>query len=379
MPENKIFEDYVRQIDADTLTPVVQSMLQKQNLVLPGWTQTVLTEGAGGGVFNSALYRFSGTAEIPGDRSISWSVVLKMIRKLDDATPSSSHYWRREFDAYQSGWLSSLQAGNFGAPTCYVSDIFENQLACLWLEDLQDADTDWSIEKLSMVARHLGQFNGRYLTPEAVPDYPWFSKNWIRGDVDTASQFLNLLERADDNPSLALIINETRKAHCQKMYREREIFLQVLDNLPKTIQHLDAFSNNLFIVNRGEQYQTIGIDWAFVGLESIGAELVSLFWVTLFFGDLDASEIVDFEKATFDSYLAGLRDVNWKGDRDLVRLGFTSAVGLRHFGTMMYVMSDFVNSDSDAEREYPAGQLILAGNHIDSLTEEARQLINKLY
>ena len=222
------------------------------------------------------------------------------------------------------------------------------------------------------------------LHPETHLDYPWLSRDWIRGDVTMATQFLPALEHAHKYPALKLHITEERKAQCHRVYNDREIFFNALDKLPKTIQHLDAMSRNLFLINDDGTSKTVAIDWAFVGRDAIGAELVSLFWVTLNFADLDASEVAEFEQDVFTGYLDGLKDAGWKVDPNQVRLGFTSALALRHFGTMMYMLALFKDDDIFAAFVDDIGLTIeeisehwlTVGKYIDGLTNEARQLIN---
>lgn len=386
MSEVFSLDEIVRRVNVHKLTSIVRSVLKKQDIELLQWHWKSLY-GGGGGIQNSAVYRFEGSCTDPGQTMSQWSVILKIIRYQNNDDVSGSHYWKREFEAYQSGWLSNLPTDTLRAPVCYESEIITGKAVTLWLEDLEGTHQEWNRNNLAIAARHLGEFNGAYLAHEAKPNYPWLSRNWIRRDVEIASKILPHVGKSASDTFLGRVISPERTAKCHDIYKDREIFLTAIAKLPKTIQHLDAFSRNLFSITNNGQQSTIAIDWAFVGLETIGAELVSLFWVTLLFSGIEASDMADYERDLFENYIDGLKSVGLQPDRDLIRLGFTASLGLRHFGTMCYVTKAFTDETLVQEFVNNAGssydskvkQLVSVGKYIDGLTEEARQLINAIY
>ena len=386
MSEVFSLDEIVRNVNDHKLTSVVRSVLKKPDIELVQWHWKPLY-GRGGGIQNSAVYRFEGSCIDPGQTVSEWSVILKIIRYQNNDDVSGSHYWKREFEAYQSGWLNNLPTDALRAPVCYELEFITGKAVTLWLEDLEGTHQEWNRNDLARAARHLGEFNGAFLSDEAKPNYPWLSRNWIRRDVEIASNILPDMGKSASDTFLGRVISPERTAKCQDIYKDCEIFLTAIAKLPKTIQHLDAFSQNLFSTTNNGQHRTIAIDWAFVGLEAIGAELVSLFWVTLFFSAMEASDMADFEHDLFENYLDGLKSVGVQPDRDWVRLGFTASIGLRHFGTMCYATKDFTEeatvqeflNNTGSSYDSKVEQLIRVGKYIDSLTEEARQLIDALY
>lgn len=372
MSETFNFDDLVNGITAHELKPIVQKALQRQGIELGQWHRDTLM-GAGGGIGNSAVYRFAGSCVTDGE-SCEWSLILKIVRSGEDDNVSSNHYWKREFEAYQSGWLNNLSTPSLRAPICYHAEMTD-QAIVLWLEDVAGPNQKWDRHSLATAARHLGQFNGTYLTQDVQPDYPWFSKNWIRQDFENASKFIPRLGTARPDTFLSRVITPDRKAKCHAIFNEIDILLTTIDKLPKTIQHLDAFSQNLFPSNDNGQESTIAIDWAFVGREAVGAELASLFWVTLFCNEIKATDAADYERDIFENYMDGLKDAGYQPDRQSVRLGFTASTGLRHFGDMCYVTQLAPEEEVDPEW---VEQWLTAGRHIDMLTQEARQLINAI-
>jgi Phosphotransferase enzyme family len=377
------FNDYVRQIDKHTLTPIVRKALNQPMLEVTHWEWTDVS-GSGNGYGNSAVYRITGKGK-DAQQTLDWSLILKMMREQPHENPASSHYWKREYEAYQSDWLNKLPNDNFAAPRCYHAAWSRGEPAYIWLEDIRAAEECRSQERLVICARHLGQFNGIYMGTTSRPSYPWLSTDWIRQDFALATRSLAVLDAVDSNRHLQRLWHPKRKENVRRLYAERETFFAALDQLPKTVLHLDSFSRNLFMRQVDGHAQTVAIDWAFTGIETLGAELVSLVFVSLLFLDVPARAAAEFEQQAFAAYLAGLREVGWTGDEAQVRLGLTAAIGMRHVGTIMGLRSLLVNEEAvkgieatfNLSMEETLDRLNVVGEFIDGLTDEARALINK--
>jgi thiamine kinase-like enzyme len=80
---------------------------------------------------------------------------------------------------------------------------------------------------------------------------------------------------------------------------------------------LDAFRKNLF--DRGGE--TVAIDWSYVGLAPIGAEVGHLVMGSVAFAE-HGHDTRALAAASLDAYLAGLRESGWRGDERDVREGF---------------------------------------------------------
>jgi hypothetical protein len=121
-------------IDEATLTPLVQSALGRETVEVIDWACEQLHGGIGLG---TAIYRFSGEGHDRGQK-VPWSLILKTLRQAEDNTRVSAwNYYKREADAYQSGWLDDLP-GSLAAPRCF--DVVEQpDGSCwIWLEDVAD-------------------------------------------------------------------------------------------------------------------------------------------------------------------------------------------------------------------------------------------------
>jgi aminoglycoside/choline kinase family phosphotransferase len=115
------------------------------------------------------------------------------------------------------------------------------------------------------------------------------------------------------------------------LWDRREAGLQMLERLPHTLCHLDANRRNL--IRRQDQagaVTTTLIDWAGCGIAAIGKELAWLVWASYFMFEVDPTEIDRLEAATFQQYVAGLRDAEWRGDQREVRIGYALGSAFRN-------------------------------------------------
>jgi len=93
----------LRSIDTATLTSLVRPALGSETIEVTDWD----CEQVSGGMV-SDVYRFSGDVG-DKDRTIPWSLILKVVPPRPDAHDASgSYYWKREVLAYQSGFLDDL-------------------------------------------------------------------------------------------------------------------------------------------------------------------------------------------------------------------------------------------------------------------------------
>jgi hypothetical protein len=115
------------------------------------------------------------------------------------------------------------------------------------------------------------------------------------------------------------------------LWAERDTFLTVLDRMPQTLCHGDAFRRNLFIQRDGAgREQITAIDWAFMGLWAVGEELVSLVHTNLYFFEVEFDKAKALDEIVYNDYLAGLYDVGWRGDPRVVRYGYAAASSMRY-------------------------------------------------
>jgi hypothetical protein len=99
---SKVLAPQLTAIDGDTLAPLVQSALASETAAVIDWDYEQLHAGAGA---VTAVYRFSGDG-CDQDRTIPWSLILKVLTPPGGSTNVSAwNYYKREADAYRSGWF----------------------------------------------------------------------------------------------------------------------------------------------------------------------------------------------------------------------------------------------------------------------------------
>jgi hypothetical protein len=189
----------------------------------------------------------------------------------------------------------------------------------------------WPLSRYAIAARDLGRFNGAYLAGRTLPERPPLGTDWLAGWVamtgQRAPEFL-------DDP--AVTGHElVRRAlpgewidRLRALQGERSRLLAALDDLPRTVSHLDAWRANLIARDTDSTTETVAIDWSLLGLAPAGQELAvfvtgARVWLTLGAADAEA-----LGETSFTSYLEGLRDAGWVGAESEVRFAYAASAAL---------------------------------------------------
>jgi hypothetical protein len=333
------------------LTQVVRKALGSDTLELTGWRIEQLAGGQGPST--RAVYRVSG-ATLDDGREISWSVILKITTlskgSSDPYFADDSHalYWKREALAYQSGLLDDLPAG-IVAPRCYGIVEKGASSAWLWLEDLEDVyPSGWPLEQYARASYCLGRFNGAYLAGRPMPDCLWLVQDgsprgllngnvWIRDMIATPDSWEHPLVRSAFPVPVA--------DRLLRLWDEREMLLQILDRVPHTFCHLDAWRNNMVARSRDVHRGGLTlIDWAFPGRAAIGTDAGDLFIESFSLAELNDMEPQVLDRAVFESYLDGLCDAGWTGDARVVRCAYAAFCALKQ-GCALFWLGDLLNEE----------------------------------
>ncbi len=316
-------ESKLAALDQATLTPLVQVALCDETIQVVNWEYEQIYGGLGAGTI---IYRFSGQGRDQGD-SIPWSLILKILKPEGGSADGSAwNYFKREAAAYQSGWLDNLPGG-LAAPRCY-SVVEDADGSCwMWLEEVSEQiGTTWPLEHYGVVARHLGHFNGLYLAGQPLPPWSWLSTDWLRQYVEISAPAMEQLRDVQASPWGRRFLPEKDSHQFFHIWEQRAYYFDILDHLPQTICHLDAFHRNMFARKTVDgDDQTVLIDWAFVGRAPIGVELSPLVLMGVAMCGIPFDRLHELEQIVIDGYLGGLREAGWQGDPRLVRLGYTAA------------------------------------------------------
>lgn len=336
-----------QEIDRGYLTDLVQKALDRPGLQVTSWKAQPIH---GGLEWDSAVFRVQGEAG-DGGETIPWSLILKAVKPADKARdPAGIWYWKREALAYQSGLLHHLPGGNVTAPTCYAVEERPDGSLRLWLEDVKDdIGSPWPVEQYAVVAHHLGQFNGAYLTGQAFPSEPWVTRNWLRMYVEHAAEMVEFIHRNPNHPIVMHIFPGNTLAQMLAVWDEHNQILDMLENLPQVFCHQDAFRRNLF----ARKGKTIAIDWGYMGMAPVGAELVALVAGSIGFFEVPVDRVDELDRICFENYLQGLRDAGWEGDLKLVRAGYVVSLLLRYpiGGSIGEMLPKFLDQASRAKVE----------------------------
>jgi hypothetical protein len=296
-----------------------------------------------------------------------------------------SDYWKREFLAYDSGLLGHLPPG-VRAPACYGAEELPNGTARIWLEDVRDTfGRPWPLKRYALAACHAGQFNGAYLAGRVLPDVPWLVVGGGLSRFNIVGPDLEKVRALGNHPLLRREWpDETLIDRSVRVWREREIFFAALARLPQTLSHLDFFRLNLFAVSSpGGIDETVAIDWANLGTAAVGQELAPLLCASTIWAGERADQARELGETCFDGYLEGLREAGWKGDRRLVRLGYTAGI-IEFCGTLtQWAIADptFLASIENAWGPFTdfLDRAAVVRPYMLDLTDEARDLMADLW
>jgi len=310
-------------VEPEYLMSLLQRALGYQLVQIRKWEVHALK---GGLEYGSSIYRLQGSG-IVEDVDRNWSLILKIIHpeaQFDD--PLGYRYWKREIQAYQSSLLHELP-GQVTAPHCYDINEKSDGSVWIWLEDIQgEGEHPWSIEQYARVARQLGQFNGAYLVDRPLPGDTWITRDWLRKYLHHAAPMVEFILQNPAHPTVQLMLPGITLPLMLAVWEEHPRMLKVLDELPQTFCHQDAFGRNLFY--HGEQ--VIAIDWGYAGIAPLGAELAPLIGAAFGLGKFPSSQAKELDQACFGGYLEGLRQAGWEPDSRQVRLGYALTVMLRY-------------------------------------------------
>ena len=235
--------------------------------------------------------------------------------------------WDREADAYGSGLLETLPRG-LVAPRCFAIDNREAS-AWLWLEDITEGMLAWDVKRYALAARHLGRFNGEYLTGRPIPEFPWLSRAWLQNWVryfTTSSGPLLADDRVWARPPTADLFPETLRADLRRLLAESDRWWRALDRLPLVFSHLDAFRANLLSRAGPHGVETVAVDWAVAGIAPLGAEVAQLVIASLFYHG-DPADPTELASQCLDGYGQGLSDAGYRvSESDLQRAYVINAV-----------------------------------------------------
>jgi hypothetical protein len=345
------------------LRPIVELLLGRRVDTLIDWH--VLPVPYTSFLSGRTLRLYSGTALTEG-QLIPWRLILKVIRPPDGGRTfvPDDQFWAREVDVYRSGLLDQLP-GNLRAPRAVQIATDANGAHWLWLEHVTDLyDRHWPLAAFGLAARHLGRFNGAYLTSRQIPTFSWLMPNWADGSVEPArlAACLPVLEQLLSDQRVRSAFPTPIAARACRLLSNQQRLVAILTDLPQALCHHDAAQANLVASRWADgEIETVAIDWESIGPGAIGADLASLVFGTMRRGDFDSNGADDLDRVAFVGYLNGLRDAGWDGPAQQVRLGYTAAISLRWsllFSALRAVVDEAARHKAADDWRMPPDQLL---------------------
>jgi len=347
------------EIDKSTFLDIARTAAGCPGLEIDTWDTTTLSLQG-----RRSIFRFSGTGQ-DGETARPWSVILKQIRAPEDpdapdSVPTQCFYWEREYLLYQAGIPQSL-TGELRAPRCFGTAQPAPDLRWIWLEDLTDRyNWQWPIAHYAKTAYHLGRFNGGYLTGKPRPRRDDLAVNALRCGC---SYHIADFERYRDpvlweHPLLRRAYPVPVVEKLDRLAAEKERFLNVVENLPQTFCHHDAWHGNMAAVeNPDRSISTVLFDWALAGYGAPGEEIANLVWSPFLEFYVDTQHAPRLEREVFENYLQGLADSGWQPDPRRVRIAYLIKSVLL-FAFQLELVDDAVAEDTYAAIEKFYGQPI---------------------
>jgi len=316
-------------LNGTTLTPLVRAALDDETAEPLRWHWSPI----GYDVYlpGRTLVRFTGTAAVGGSVQ-PWSMVLKRTSPVQGGDAVSSGGWKREAEAYASGLLADIP-GPLRAPQALAVTEDADGSTWLWLEDVADRfEGQWPLAQYGRAAYHLGQFNGVYLGQRPLPTFPWLAPHWAdhQGEPAQVPTALSTINRFTAEGQGQHAFPAPLLDHAARLLHDQSLFRGIVARLPQTLCHHDAAQANLLAHQRANgRIETVAIDWESIGHGTVGAEIATLVFGTMRRGTFPARRATALDRVCFAGYLQGLRVAGWRGDGEVVRLGYTAAVALR--------------------------------------------------
>jgi hypothetical protein len=169
----------------------------------------------------------------------------------------------------------------------------------------------------------LGRFNGAYLSQRPVPDFPWLTQDTLpRGVLNAFVWVRDLI--ADPavwrQPHVTAAFPVPVADRLLRLWDERDALLELVERMPYTLCHADAWRCNLFAPGPGvPDPRLVAIDWAYIGRGPLGGDAGDLLAPSFGLFGAQTTSLAALEAVICDGYLAGLQTAGWQGDLVAVR------------------------------------------------------------
>lgn len=203
------------------------------------------------------------------------------------------------------------------------------------MEDVrEDVGAIWPLNHYAQVGRHFGRLNGLYIEQRPLPTWPWLMRSYFTGWLEEP----DWPEFRQNYPTLRLDNALVQRGWSgelvhdfDQLWQDRVAFVDALARLPQTLHHNDSGRKNLLAHRRPNgEIETVAVDWGLAATGPVGGELACLVMQSIYwFNGVHPEPLSELDGIAFGGYMQGLRDVGWRGDTALARLGYTASIALR--------------------------------------------------
>ena len=296
--------------------------------------------------------------------------------------PTHWNYWRREARVYVDGLPEAYADSGCGAPRLLAADERPGRVA-LWLEDVVGTPgSDIGVDGIVAVAGALGRAQGRLSAGGLIPQRYWLSRRFLRDYIASKRVDRRLLDNDDAwrQPLVADAAPTGLRRAALRLRAERSRLLQLIESMPRTLAHLDAWPNNVVLRPDGEP---VLLDWAFAGDGAIAEDVGNLVPDSVFDLFLPAARLPELDAAVFEAYRAGLRTAGWHRDDRWARLAMcASAVKYEWLAPLMIADAGSAQGDYGGERAVDAPRRFAERGaalvFLESWVDEALHLARRL-
>ena len=234
-------------------------------------------------------------------------------------TPTHFNYWRREVLAYETGFADAVyRDAGIRAPRLESLTYRDDGSVELWLEDVAGPNGfAFPVARLGRFGYELGVGQARWAgrVPSAY-EVPWLSRDWLRQYLTEGPGNNVRIADADWDDPIAQVWPEQVRRKLRGLWEGRPQALEAVEQLPRTVCHLDCWPNNLIEDADGT---SVLLDWPFVGEGAVGEDPANLIIDSVTDGLLDVALLPEIADAVTEGYIKGLGDGGWRASADDVR------------------------------------------------------------
>lgn len=265
-------------------------------------------------------------------------LILRVMPRMDAVMMITGDTEHRELKAFQQGFFDRIPE-TFHHP--YIHVVLRPEIDQYWafLEDLRP-----QMEALGMnekapdpvvrtILSHLAAFHAKFWEKHEIIDQPWLMSlrrpvnyfyrtitDILDGMKDPAESSTYIIERwpwlAEGVPNMLDSLAPPTRTAIEKLYREPEPLLKIVESMPMTLCHYDFDNRNLGIEDTPNGKRTVVIDWEILGRGMSSSDVVRFM---VYHNPENVEELLAH-------YLDALeRDLGQKVDRDQWLLGYDLA------------------------------------------------------